>query len=186
MKKEKELKLIYINKIGYNSKDEGMYEFIFSDDPESVDAEAWGWTKIPASSNAEVPSEDAISEVYTLKTNLFDLICLHDCDDRPYMHGYHSIHALAYEDEDYQGDPEYNALYGNMPLLVFHYGMTTEQVKDLLYERDVILKGNDFVATKSKQKSKKQIDKIVEKVKEELENEDTKQSSDEDFFQIKF
>lgn len=185
MKKEKELKLIYINKIGYNSKDEGIYEFIFSDDPESVDAEAWGWTKIPASSNAEAPSEEAIGEVFTLKTNRFELICLHDSDDRPYMHGYHSIQALAYEDEDFQGDAEYAALYGDMPLLVFHYGMTTDQVKDLLYERDVILKGNDFTATKSKVKTKA-IEKKNEEPEVQLDRNDTKEATDGDFFQIKF
>jgi len=190
MKKDKELKLIYVNKIGYDSKGQGTYEFIFSEDPESVDAESWGWTKIPASSNAEPPEESSISDILSLKTNLFELICLHDSDDRPYIDGYHTIHALAYENDDYVSDKEYSAMYEDMPLLVFHYGMTMDQIKDLLYERDVILKGNDLIATKSKTKTisekPKKINNTETNNDENHDLDDVEESKDDDFFQIKF
>ena len=36
---DKKLKLIFILKIGYNSKNDGMYEFIFSNDETNIDIE---------------------------------------------------------------------------------------------------------------------------------------------------
>ena len=51
------------------------------------------------------------------------------------------------------GSPEmadYEEMFeGNedMPLLVFHYGMTLKQVEDKLYERNIIIKGNQFINT---------------------------------------
>ena len=38
---DNKLKLIYVLKIGYNSKFEGLYEFIFSLDETNVDEEGW-------------------------------------------------------------------------------------------------------------------------------------------------
>ena len=84
----------------------------------------------------------------------FDLVCLHEAVDREYMHGYHNIHALAYEvemiDEDGYDQWE-NMMEDNddVPLLVFHYGMTFAQVKDLLYSRKIILRKNNFIESSS-------------------------------------
>jgi hypothetical protein len=73
------------------------------------------------------------------------------------MHGYHTIHCLAYEIEK-QGDEangfaQYDSMFSkeeeDAPLLVFHYGMTLARVKDLLYARKIILKNNEFVETSS-------------------------------------
>jgi len=148
-------KLIYVLKIGYNSKGEGLYEFIFSDDETNIDIEGWCWDISPACDNAMPPTEDYISSVFNLKTSSFDLFCLHDAVDREYMHGYHTIHALAYEieksDEDIVG---YEQMFENdvdedLPLLVFHYGMSLEQVTNLLEERKFVLKGNNFIETAS-------------------------------------
>jgi hypothetical protein len=36
-----------------------------------------------------------------------------------------------------------------VPLLVFHYGMTLKRVKTLLDARKIILKGNEFIETSS-------------------------------------
>ncbi|NJO63486.1 MAG: hypothetical protein HC836_36410 [Richelia sp. RM2_1_2] len=174
----KESKLIYVNKIGYNRKDEGLYEFIFSDDPENIQAKEWGWTQSPAASNASPPSDDCVTKTLNLRTDLFELYCLHESNDRPYMHGYNTIHALAYEDEEaMENDTEYQKLYENSPLLVFHYGMTLEQVKDILYERDVVLKGDDFIATKPKAKVSKPT---------KQDDEEEKEESNDEFFKIKF
>ena len=96
---DKQLKLIYILKIGYNTKGDGLYEFIFSKDPTNIDINGWQWDLSPACDNSQPPTEDYTDAVYSLKTKSFDLFCLHEAVDREYMHGYHTIHALAYEVE---------------------------------------------------------------------------------------
>lgn len=149
---DEDLKLIYILKIGYNSKGEGLYEFIFSHDETNIDVDGWLWDQEPACDNAEPPTEDYVDAIYKLTTDSFDLFCLHDAVDREYMHGYHLIHALAYEIE-YEGDGDgfnqyeemFNGDKEDLPLLVFHYGMTLKKIKDMFYERKIILKGNEFV-----------------------------------------
>ena len=77
------------------------------------------------------------------------MFCLHEAVDRPYMHGYHTIHALAYEIPYDGGDgfEQYVEMFEEKeePILVFHYGITLKQVKDMLYERKIILKGDEFV-----------------------------------------
>jgi hypothetical protein len=153
---DSKLKLIYVLKIGYNSKYEGLYEFIFSLDETNVDMEGWCWDMSPACDHAMPPTEEFINAVFNLKTSSFDLFCLHEATDREYMHGYHTIHCLAYEVEkkdennnvsDY--DKMFNGENNDVPLLVFHYGMTLAKVKDLLNSRKIILKNNEFVETSS-------------------------------------
>jgi hypothetical protein len=159
-KPDKDLKLIYVLKVGKNSKGEGVYEFIFSDNPEKIDSEIWelwNWDQSPAIEHKEysVPDPEYISKVYSLTTNDFCLFCLHDAVDRPYIHGYHLIHALAYEDEEeisegYASEfTDYEEMFDNddLPLLVFHYGNSLKDVEDKLYERSIILKGEKFTNT---------------------------------------
>ena len=153
---DNKLKLIYVHKIGYNVNYEGLYEFIFSLDETNVDMEGWCWDMSPACDHAMPPTEEFINAVFNLKTRSFDLFCLHEATDREYMHGYHTIHCLAYEVEkkdennnvsDY--DKMFNGEKDDVPLLVFHYGMTLTKVKDLLNSRKIILKNNEFVETSS-------------------------------------
>ena len=151
---DKDLKLIFVLKIGYNTKGEGQYEFVFSKDETNVDIEKWCWDLDPAADNATPPEEEYIDFIAKLKTKQFDLYCLHEAYDRPYIHGYHMIHALAYEIEFEGGDngfDDYDDLFNEdkdeMPLLVFHYGMTLKQIKDLLYSRNIILKNDEFIET---------------------------------------
>ena len=152
---DKKLKLIFVLKIGYNSKNEGMYEFIFSNDETNVDVEGWCWDLVPACDNALPPTEEFVNAVISLKTSTFDLFCLHEAVDREYMHGYHTIHCLAYEIErkDGSGFDQYDKMFDkaeeDMPLLVFHYGMTLGRVKDLLYARKIILKDKEFIESSS-------------------------------------
>jgi hypothetical protein len=149
------LKLIFVLKIGYNSKNEGLYEFIFSDDVTNIDMKGWNWDISPASDNAIPPTTDYIKDVINLKTKSFDLFCLHEAVDREYMHGYHLIHALAYEIEKQENNDGYGSyenmfeIDDDMPLLVFHYGMSLSQIKKLLNERKMILKNNEFVEISS-------------------------------------
>lgn len=152
-----DLKLIFVLKVGYNSKGEGLYEFIFSKDETHIDIETWCWDISPACDNALPPTEDFIEKVIALKTSSFDLFCLHEAVDREYMHGYHTIHALAYEiipedeDDEEEGggfDPLLNVT-DETPLLVFHYGMTLKQITDMFYERRIVLKKDSFIETSS-------------------------------------
>ena len=155
---DKKHKLIFVLKIGYNSKNEGLYEFIFSYDETNVDIEGWCWDLSPACDNAQPPTKEYISAVISLKTNSFDLCCLHESVNCEYMHGYHTIQALAYEIErnidnqnDYDennNDDDFDELE-NAPILVFHYGMTLARVKDLLYVRKIVLKNNEFIESSS-------------------------------------
>lgn len=161
MKKlDKNLKLIYVHKIGENAKNEGLYEFIFSKDPTHIDMEGWFWDMSPACDNAEPPEQEYIDLILNLKTDKFNLFCLHDAVDREYMHGYHLIHALAYEKEKENDGTEIDNEYsdgwnidgteiGEVPLLVFHYGSTLQEVQDSLYERDIVLNNNEFVEGKN-------------------------------------
>lgn len=156
---EDKLKLIYILKIGYNTKNEGLYEFIFSLDPTNVDIEGWCWDLSPACDNAIPPEESYVDAIFSLKTKSFDLFCLHEDTTREYMHGYHTIHALAYEidkeDDDENKIGDYDKMFNDntnnddLPLLVFHYGMTLSKIKLLLNSRKIILNKNEFVETSS-------------------------------------
>lgn len=149
------LKLIYVLKIGHNIDNVGLYELIFSNDPTKISIEEWGWDLIPASEHAIPPKKSFIDAVYTLKTNSFDFFCLHEAVDREYMHGYHTIHALAYEID--KQDPndmvicDYEEMFENdiddMPLLVFHYGTSFANIKKRLDERNVVLRNDEFIET---------------------------------------
>jgi len=152
---DKNLKLIYVLKIGHNTKGEGIYEFIFSLDTTQIDVEGWCWDQSPACDHATPPTENYIDDVITLKTKTFDLFCLHEAVDREYLHGYNTIHALAYEIEkesDENGYDTYDSLFGSdkeelddLPLLVFHYGTSLAQIKEMLYNRKIIFKKNEFI-----------------------------------------
>ena len=151
-----ELKLIYIKKVGYNTKGNGLFEFIFSKDPTNIDVERWNWDISPACDNALPPEEAYIDAIYNLNTKIIDLFCLHEAVDREYMHGYHTIHALAYEIDvnlNDDGFVSYDNIFSedndDVPLLVFHYGMSFDQIKDMLDQRKIILKGENFIDVSS-------------------------------------
>ena len=156
MAKPNDLKLVYVLKIGYNSIGEGLYEFIFAKNIDKLleedTIEELMWDQSPASSkdNALPPTDELIDSIYSLKTLNFDLWCLHEANDRPYMDGVYTIHCLAYEvekDEEYEYE-SYETMYdekNDSPYMVFHFGMTLEQVEDILYSRDIILDNGSFV-----------------------------------------
>ncbi len=152
---ENNLKLIYVLKIGYNTKNEGNYEFIFSSNPENILVDDWCWDMSPACDHALPPTEEYIDAIISLRTKSFDLVCLHEAVDRPYMHGYHTIHALAYENMDVESgegndyEKYFESQDDDTPLLVFHYGMTLAKVKDMLNARNITLKNNEFIEISS-------------------------------------
>ena len=96
---DNDLKLIYVQKVGHNTKGDGLYEFIFSTDPTNIDMKGWCWDMSPACDYVLPPTKNFINLTVQLKTQTFDLFCLHESVEREYMHGYYTIHALAYEIE---------------------------------------------------------------------------------------
>lgn len=157
--KPNDLKLVYILKVGNNTKGEGIYEFIFSKNIDDIISKKddWEWEKSPASTegNALPPTEEYIDEIFELKTKDFNLECLHQNHNHSYMDGVYTIHCLAYEsennDEDYEYD-DYENIYDEkdeLPLLVFHFGMTFSQVENIFYQRDIIIKDNSFKSSQN-------------------------------------
>jgi hypothetical protein len=153
-----DLKLIYVLKIGYNTKGDGIYEFVFSMDEENIDVEGWCWDMSPACDNCMPPTEEYVDATIEFKTKSFDLFCLHEAVDREYMHGYNTIHALAYEkeydnDQFTDGFSDFDKMFNksndDKPLLVFHYGTTLSNIKEMLNDRKIILKDNEFIETSS-------------------------------------
>lgn len=154
---DNELKLIFILKIGYNTKGEGLYEFIFSANETNIDIEGWCWDLSPACDNVIPPTEEFINAIFNLKTSTFDLYCLHESTERPYIHGFYTIHALAYEIElqsSENGGNDYEKMFENddiddVPLLVFHYGMSLKKIKEMLSLRKIVLRNNEFIESSS-------------------------------------
>lgn len=150
MKKNNE-KLVYVLKVGINSKGEGIYEFIFSDNIDGIVemSEEWLWDQMPANANdnAEPPTGEYVSNTLELRTDKFDLFCLHEAGDRSYMDGVHTIHCLAYEVEKEESYGSYEDIFNEYnedePLLVFHFGMSKSQVEEMLYSRDLKLQTNN-------------------------------------------
>lgn len=156
---DKELKLIYVHKIGRTSDGYEMYEFIFKNDTSDLDVNDLGWEDSPAIDNAEPPQK--WDRKISLKTKKFKLTCLHEAYDRPYIHGFYNIHALAYEnvfDDDMSSDghDSYDHIFDNSNdendiVLVFHFDLSLQKIKELLYDKQIILneKGDEFIESSS-------------------------------------
>ena len=117
--------LVFVNGLGANYKGNKTYEFVFSKTDD-----VWGddWDTNPANGNPTTPYINEIEKVGVLNREGIemelvqnsDFFCMKDAVDR--------VVALAWEeDKDIENR------------LVFHYGMTEQEVKDKLYEKDIIL-----------------------------------------------
>jgi hypothetical protein len=117
--------LVFVNGLGANYKGNKTYEFVFSKTDD-----VWGedWDTNPANGNPTTPDINEIEKVGVLNREGIemelvqnsDFFCMKDAVDR--------VVALAWEeDKDIENR------------LVFHYGMTEQEVKDKLYEKDIIL-----------------------------------------------
>ena len=117
--------LVFVNGLGANYKGNKTYEFVFSKTDD-----VWGddWDTNPANGNPTTPDINEIEKVGVLNREGIemelvqnsDFFCMKDAVDR--------VVALSWEeDKDIENR------------LVFHYGMTEQEVKDKLYEKDIIL-----------------------------------------------
>lgn len=118
--------LTYVNGLGPNYKGDNLYEFIFSD---SVDVWGDSWESKPSNGYPSPPELKYIKKVGVLRntdlklelTQNSDFFCMIDAMD--------DIIALAWETEELEGQKR----------MVFRFGSTEQDIKNKLYERDLIL-----------------------------------------------
>jgi hypothetical protein len=123
-------KLIYINGLGPNYKGDNIYEFIFSDT-----LEVWGenWESKPANGYPLPPDIDHIKKVGVLRNGEITLELIQDSDVFSLIDATDDVIALAWEKESEELD------FSIITRLVFKFGQTEDEVKNKLYERDIVL-----------------------------------------------
>ena len=122
--------LIYINGLGPNYKGENLYEFIFSDT-----LEVWGenWESKPANGYPSPPDMEYIKKVGMLQKGNIVLDLVQESDVFSVLDSMDGVLCLGWEKENDNID------FSVTKRLVFKFGETEQEVKDKLYERDIIL-----------------------------------------------
>lgn len=133
---DKELYLIYINKIGTNFKGEHIFEFLFSNKTNLDWDESWYESSVVTDKNDLTPDPSFIKFVGNLTTDTFDLELVQNSGVFQIYNAVEGIIALGWEkledsDEDY---PEER--------LVFRFGEEIESVKEKLYSIDLVFNNN--------------------------------------------
>jgi hypothetical protein len=118
--------LTYINGLGPNYKGDNLYEFIFSD---SLDVWGDSWESKPSNGYPTPPEIKYIKKVGVLKDTDLKLELIQNSDFFCMIDAIDDIVALAWEAEETEGQKR----------LVFRFGSTEQEIKDKLYERDLIL-----------------------------------------------
>jgi len=122
--------LIYINGLGPNYRGESIYEFIFGDTLDEV----WGenWESKPANGYPLPPDIENIKKVGVLTNENVVLELVQDSDVFSVQDAIDSVIALGWEKED-------EIDFSLVKRLVFKYGDKEQDIKDKLYERDLVL-----------------------------------------------
>ena len=123
-------RLIYINGMGPNFRGYNIYEFIFSD---TLEVFGENWESKPANGYPLPPDMEYIKKVGTLvhEEIVFELI--QDSDVFSVIDSMDNVIALGWEKETSEVD------FSLTKRLVFQFGDTEEEVKNKLYERDIVL-----------------------------------------------
>ena len=124
-------KLIYINGLGPNYKGDNIYEFIFSNDITDV----WGemWESKPSNGYPNPPDLEHIKKVGVLKNDKISLSVIQKSDYFSMIDSIDGVIALAWENESDLIN------FDLVKRLVFKFGETEENIKNKLYERDIVL-----------------------------------------------
>ena len=124
------MNLIYVNELGPNYKGDNLYEFIFSD---TLDVFGDNWDSKPANGYPLPPDIEYVKEVGTLMNEevVFDLI--QNSDVFSIIDSMDGVISLGWEKENDELD------FSVIKRLVFKFGETEQEVKDKLYERDIVL-----------------------------------------------
>lgn len=122
--------LIYINKLGPNYKGDNIYEFIFSET-----LEVWGdnWESKPANGYPSPPDIEYIKRVGMLSNEKVSLELVQDSDVFSVIDSMDGVLALGWEKET--GDIDFSIT----KRMVFRFGDSETEIKDKLYERDIVL-----------------------------------------------
>lgn len=118
--------LIYVNGLGPNYKGDNLYEFIFSD---SLDVWGDSWESKPSNGYPTPPELQYIKKVGVLRDTDIKLELIQNSDFFSMIDAMDDVIALAWESEEID----------NKKRIVFRFGETEEEVKDKLYERDLVL-----------------------------------------------
>ncbi len=118
--------LVYINGLGPDYKGNNLYEFIFSDTKD-----VWGeyWESQPANSYPLPPELEYIKKVGILRNTEIKLELVQNSDWLSMSDAMDDIIALGWESNETERQTR----------LVFKFGDTEQQVRDKLYEIDLIL-----------------------------------------------
>ena len=118
--------LIYVNGLGPNYKGDNLYEFIFSD---SLDVWGESWESKPSNGYPNPPELKYINKVGVLRNTDIKLELIQNSDFFSMIDAIDDVVALAWEPDE----------ENRQNRMVFRFGMTEQQIKDKLYERDLIL-----------------------------------------------
>ena len=122
--------LIYINGMGPNFRGDNIYEFIFSD---TLEVFGENWESKPANGYPLPPDIEYIKKVGTLINEDITLELIQDSDVFSLIDSMDGVIALGWEKENDEVD------FSLTKRLVFHFGDSEEDVKNKLYERDIVL-----------------------------------------------
>jgi len=118
--------LTYVNGLGPNYKGDNLYEFIFSD---SLDVWGESWESKPSNGYPTPPELKYIKKVGVLRNTDLKLELIQNSDFFCMIDAIDDVVALAWETEESEGQKR----------MVFRFGSTEQEIKDKLYERDLIL-----------------------------------------------
>jgi hypothetical protein len=122
--------LIYINGMGPNFRGDNIYEFIFSD---TLEVFGENWESKPANGYPLPPDIEYIKKVGTLVNEDISFDLIQDSDVFSVIDSMDNVIALGWEKENDDVD------FSLTKRLVFHFGDSEEDVKNKLYERDIVL-----------------------------------------------
>lgn len=121
--------LVYVNGLGPNYKGDNMYEFIFSDVTEVCGEE---WDSKPANGYPKPPDLEYIKKVGVLKDSGVEFTLIQNSDFFSLTDALDGVICLSWETEN--GEKS-----STQKRMVFRFGETEKEVKDKLYERDIVL-----------------------------------------------
>lgn len=125
------LYVIYVQEVGKDNDNNYVYEFLISEDPDSVWVDSWN--ELPVCNEQDTkPSEDEYDYVKELRTEIKLSLGQNNCCVS-FMDVKDNIAALAYEDlseaEEY---PD--------PRIVILYGDPLDEVEEMLAKRNLFMK----------------------------------------------
>lgn len=123
-------RLIYINGMGPNFRGDNIYEFIFSN---SIEVFGENWESKPANGYPSPPDVEYIRKVGTMINENITLELVQDSDVFSMIDSMDGVIALGWEKETDDID------FSLTKRLVFQFGENEEDVKNKLYERDIVL-----------------------------------------------